>query len=312
MAFNNILAGVLQAVAVMALAPLFSGLARVMRAKIANRKGPGILQDYRDIAKLLSRPEVVSDSASLALRAMPLVFFAVCGVLCLGVPLFTSSEPVRMFGDILTDVYLLALARFMFSLAGLDSGVSYAGMGSIRELVVSALIEPAMMLSVLALALLAGTTDIAGMGSYVAAGGWPAPVAVVVAGIGFALSGYMELGKVPFDAAEAEQEIQEGPLAELSGGSLAMAKLAMGMKQMLVASLFVAIFLPFGQPALGAGVIGILIGALIWFAKVLVIFLICGVVESSLSRVRFKLLGHQTWLVVGIAAVAFVLVILGI
>lgn len=304
--------GLVQAVVVIALAPLFSGLARVLRAKVANRRGPSIFQDYRDIAKLLARPEVMSRDASFALRAMPLVFFAVGGVLCMGVPMFTSAEPVRMFGDILTDVYLLALARFMFSLAGLDSGVSYAGMGSIRELVVSALIEPAMMLAVFALALMAGSTDIAAMGGYVSAGGFNAPVAVVIAGIGFALSCYMELGKVPFDAAEAEQEIQEGPLAELSGGSLAMAKLAMSMKQILVVSLFVAIFLPFGQPAVDAGIVGVLIGALIWFVKVLVIFVVCGIIESSLSRVRFKRIGHQTWFVVGIAAVAFVLVILGI
>ena len=76
-----------------------------------------------------------------------------------------------------------------------------------------------------------------------------APVAVILAGIAFAIACYMELGKLPFDQAEAEQELQEGPLAELSGPSLAMAKLAMSMKQVLVVAWFCAIFVPWGEPA---------------------------------------------------------------
>ena len=53
---NNIVLAVLQGVVVMAVAPFFSGLGRVIRAKMHNRRGPSIMQDYRDLAKLFARP----------------------------------------------------------------------------------------------------------------------------------------------------------------------------------------------------------------------------------------------------------------
>ena len=137
-----------------------------------------------------------------------------------------------------------------------------------------------------------------------------APVAVILAGIAFAIACYMELGKLPFDQAEAEQELQEGPLAELSGPSLAMAKLAMFMKQVLVVAWFCAIFVPWGEPAtVGAAAV---LGAVIFLVKCLIDFVVCGVIENSCSRSRFKVLGNQTWAVVGIAVLAFVFVVVGV
>ena len=104
-------------------------------------------------------------------------------------------------------------------------------------------------MALFAAALVCGSTDIATMGQHIMTGAVDAPVAVILAGIAFAIACYMELGKLPFDQAEAEQELQEGPLAELSGPSLAMAKLAMSMKQVLVVAWFCAIFVPWGEPA---------------------------------------------------------------
>ena len=112
----------------------------------------------------------------------------------------------------------------------------------------SVLIEPSMLLALFAAALVCGSTDIATMGQHIMTGAIDAPVAVILAGIAFAIACYMELGKLPFDQAEAEQELQEGPLAELSGPSLAMAKLAMSMKQVLVVAWFCAIFVPWASP----------------------------------------------------------------
>ena len=112
------------------------------------------------------------------------------------------------------------------------------------------------------------------------------------------------------DQAEAEQELQEGPLAELSGPSLAMMKLAMGMKQVVVFAWFTSIFIPWGEPA----TIGVtaLVGAVVFLVKCLVDFVVCGVLENSVSRSRFKVLGNQTWAVVGIAVLAFVFVVVGV
>ena len=257
---------------------------RVIRAKMHNRRGPSIMQDYRDLAKLFARPESQSEDASFALRIMPPLFFAVAFMLAMGLPLFTAQSPIPVFGDAITIMYSLALARFFFALCGVDSSNAYAGIGGVRELLMSVLIEPSMLLALFAAALVCGSTDIATMGQHIMTGAIDAPVAVILAGIAFAIACYMELGKLPFDQAEAEQELQEGPLAELSGPSLAMAKLAMSMKQVLVVAWFCAIFVPWGEPA-AVGIAAVL-GAVIFLVKCLIDFVVCGVIENSCSRSR--------------------------
>lgn len=307
---NNIVLGILQAVVIAAVAPFFSGLSRVITAKMHNRRGPSIFQDYRDIAKLMARPESQSEDASFALRIMPAIFFAVSFMLAMGLPIFTLESPMPVFGDAITVMYSLALARFFFALCGVDSSNAYAGVGGIRELLMSVLIEPSMLLALFATALVCGSTDIATMGQHIVTGAIDAPVAVILAGIAFCLACYMELGKLPFDQAEAEQELQEGPLAELSGPSLAIAKLAMSMKQVIVVAWFCAIFIPWGEPATMGAMAAV--GALIFLVKCLVDFVLVGVISNSVSRSRFKNLGNQTWAVVGIAVLAFVFVVVGV
>ena len=147
---NNIVLAVLQGVVVMAVAPFFSGLGRVIRAKMHNRRGPSIMQDYRDLAKLFARPESQSEDASFALRIMPPLFFAVAFMLAMGLPLFTAQSPIPVFGDAITIMYSLALARFFFALCGVDSSNAYAGIGGVRELLMSVLIEPSMLLALFA------------------------------------------------------------------------------------------------------------------------------------------------------------------
>ena len=312
----NVLIGILQAVAVIVVAPFFSGLARVVRAKITSRKGPDVWQDYRDLAKLLHRQEVRSTKSSFVLRIMPALFFAVMVVLAMGIPMITQASPIPLLGDIITIIYLMALPRFFFSLAALDTSSAYGGVGGIRELIVGVLVEPTMLLSLFATALACGSTNVGVMGAAVASGTAAAPVAIVLAAVAFGLACYVELGKVPFDMAEAEQELQEGPLAEYSGPSLALLKLAMGMKQVLVVAWFVSIFLPFGAMGVPAtvlgGIGGFILGVVVFCLKMLVLFLIINVVESSVVRVRYKLVGSQTWAIFGVSVLSFVFVIVGV
>ena len=148
---NNIVLAVLQGVVVMAVAPFFSGLGRVIRAKMHNRRGPSIMQDYRDLAKLFARPESQCEDASFALRIMPPLFFAV--MLAMGLPLFTAQSPIPVFGDAITIMYSLALARFFFALCGVDSSNAYAGIGGVRELLMSVLIEPSMLIALFTVAI---------------------------------------------------------------------------------------------------------------------------------------------------------------
>jgi hydrogenase-4 component C len=302
---------VIQAIVVMALAPLVSGMARVIRAKMHTRKGPSIFQDYYDIAKLFKRQDVHPKDSSFIHRITPAVYLGVMLLLAMGIPMFTAWSPVPLLGDIILIIYLMALARFFFALASMDTSDAYAGVGGLRELMVGILVEPTMILALFVTAICIGSTNVGIMGQAISLGAVSAPIAVVIAGVAFAFACYVELGKLPYDAAEAEQEIQEGLLQEYSGPSLAMMHIAMPMKQVIVASWFAGIFLPFGS-AMTMSVGGIVLGIVFYLLKMLVIFLVCSVIENLVSRVRFKLLGRQTWAMFGISVFALVFCLMGL
>ena len=261
----EIIIALVQALLLVLLAPLVSGSARWLRAKMHTRKGPSILQDYYDIAKLFRRQDVHPKDSSFVHKLMPPLFMGVLLVLAMGIPMITMASPIAWLGDIILVLYLLALPRFFFSLSAIDSSDAYAGIGGVRELIIGVL--------------------------------------------AFFAACYIELGKLPYDLAEAEQELQEGPLSEYSGPSLAMGKMALSMKQIIVASWFIAIFVPWGAateltiPALACGLAA-------WLVKMLVFFFICGVFENIVSRVRYKLVGRQTWAVVALALFGFVFCVL--
>jgi hydrogenase-4 component C len=300
-----------QAVMVVLLAPLVAGLGRVMRAKIQSRTGPGLLQDYRDLAKLFKRQDIHSQSSGYLFRYMPIIFLSSVLVIAMGLPMLTQASPIPGLGDMITIVYLLALSRFVLVLAALDSSSSFSGAGGIRELIVSSLIECAMLLSLLVVALIAGSTDIGIIGARIAAGDPNSIIAVFLAGIAFAFTIYVELGKLPFDLAEAEQELQEGPLTEYSGPSFAILRLAVSSKQIVVISWFIALFLPFGS-ALSLTPLALLIALPVYLLKLLLVFLAVSLVENTVTRVRFRLLSKQCWVVMGIASLSLIFYIIGL
>lgn len=308
---NEIILAVLQSLVLLALAPLFSGVSRVLRAKMHTRRGPSVFQDYYDIFKLFRREDVRTRDSGFPFRIMPVLYLATVLLLAMGMPLVTGFCPIPALGDFIVIVYLLALPRFFFALSSIDSSGSYPGVGGIRELLASALIEPSMIIALFTVAIATGASNVGAMGDAVSTLSFTSPVALVVAAFAFAIACYMELGKLPFDVAEAEQELQEGPLAEYSGPSLGMLKLAMSFKQILVLSMLVAIFLPFGS-AFDLTPASLALGSVAYLVKVSVLFTVCALIENTVARVRFKLLSRQTWMAVGCSVLSFAFLIMGI
>lgn len=309
--FSHFILGLFQALLLLAAAPLVSGLSRMVRAKLHTRHGPGLLQDYRDIAKLLTRQDLTPPNSGFAFRAMPAVMLTTVLVIAMGIPMLTRFTPVAPIGDLITVIYLFALARFFFSLSGIDSGSSFSGIGGSRELTMGVLVEPVMMLSLFVAALLAGSTNLGAIGSAIADGHVRSATATVIAALSFAYAIYIELGKLPYDMAEAEQELQEGPLTEYSGPSLALIKWAMALKQTVVVAWFVGVFLPFGS-APEMTFFGLLFGLVAFAIKLVLIFAAVGVVENSVARVRFRLTPQHSWVGVGAASLAFVFYLVGL
>ncbi|MDM5115111.1 respiratory chain complex I subunit 1 family protein [Aeromonas salmonicida] len=299
-----------QAIAMLALAPLATGFNRVLRAKMHSRQGPGPLQDYRDIGKLLRRQEVTPEPAGILFNLMPALLIAALLLVGMALPTLTHESPFPIAGDLITDIYLFAIFRF-FSLAGLDSGSMFAGIGARRELTLGILVEPILVLACFIMAMMVGSSDLGNISSYVANQPLAAPIATLLAGGACAFAVFVEMGKLPFDCAEAEQELQEGPLTEYSGAGLALLKLSMGLKQLVVVQLFLVIFLPFGKAA-NWSLPALAVAALILLCKLLVAFGLAGIIENSMARTQFVRTHKLTRYGLGLALLALLAYLVGV
>lgn len=295
----------IQALLLLALAPLFAGFSRVLRARMHNRRGPGLLQEYRDIAKLLQRQSVAPAASGLAFRAMPYLLTGVLLAVATALPMVTVASPLGVAGDLITVIYLFAIVRFVFAIAGLDTGSTFTGIGASREAMLGVLVEPILLLGLWMAALVAGSTSLGAIAARVLH--WPlsSSLTLLLAALACAFATYIEMGKLPFDMAEAEQELQEGPLSEYSGAALGVLKLGISLKQLVVLQLFLGLFLPFGlaqQLTLPA----LLLAALLWLAKLLLAVLLVALVENSVARLRFLKTSRTTWAGFGLAFLALV------
>ena len=294
-----------QALALFALAPLFSGVTRAARARLHNRRGPGVLQEYRDLLKLLSRQSVAPAASGWVFRVMPFVLTGVMLVIASALPVVSVASPLPPLGDVITLIYLFAVARFFFVIAGLDTGSPFTGIGASREAMLGALVEPILLLGLWVVACMAGTTHISQIAMTVYH--WPLarslPLTLALCACAFAT--FIEMGKLPFDLAEAEQELQEGPLTDYSGAGFAALKWGISLKQIVVLQMFIGVFVPWGQMTQFSAP-GLLLGLAVALAKLLLGVLIVALFENSMARLRFNAVSRITWAGFGLAFLAFV------
>jgi len=227
-------------VVIAALAPLMEGLIRKLRARIHSRQGPPIIQPYLDLAKLLIK-EDLRVSPSALLRMGPPVFLA--STLLAGglIPLWGGGEQ-DYGGDVLVFAYLLALATGSVIITGLASRSPFSVVGASRETVMMVGTEPTLVLSLLVVAVNAGSLRFGDLAGFQLRPG--TELSVLIATLAYALALQALVARIPFDIAEAETELMGGPFTELSGPSLAMCKLALYAKPMVFSLLFVQVFLP--------------------------------------------------------------------
>lgn len=273
----NIFLSVIQALGLVLCAPLVAGIIKITKAKLQNRRGPVIFQVYFDLLKLLAKDSVISPTVSWIFRLTPYIYFAGAMAASSLVPMFSFSG--TGFGDVFTLIYLLALGRFFLVLASLDAGSSFGGMGGAREMFIAVLVEPALLLSMLTIALKAQTTSLGFMAS--SAANSPFSLAYVFAAIAFFIVLIAETGRIPVDNPDTHLEltmIHEGMVLEYSGRNLALIFLASAVKQMIMIVLFVVLFLPwnvFGDFAF-IGMVG----------KVALVAVAIAVAETSTNKMR--------------------------
>ncbi len=278
-------------------APLLNGVIKSSKAGWQNRRGPGVLQPWFDIWKYLGRESVVSEHASWIFRGAPYVYFGAHLVAAGLVPTLMVDSPLAGLGDVLVLVGLLALARFALALAALDTASNFGGMGTSRELAFAAMVEPALLISLFALALPAGSTA---LGALVGDGG--VGVARVLALGALFIVAVAETGRIPVDNPDTHLELtmaHEGMLLEYSGRPLGLLLWGTHIKQVVILSLLAALFFPWGI-AREAAAASLAVGLAAYLLKLGSLGLVLALVETTNVKLRIfrvpELLGAATLL----------------
>jgi formate hydrogenlyase subunit 4 len=279
---------ILQALFIVAIAPLMTGIIRKLKALLQSRRGPGIFQPYYDLLKLFRKESVVSRNTSWVFRVTPCVCMASALVAALLVPVFITRS-LGFVGDLIVFIYLLAMARFFMALAALDAGSAFGGMGSSREMAISSLAEPTMLLSIFAMALLTGTTSLGDISARLALSG-PGLVgpSLLLAAAAFFIIMLAENARLPIDNPSTHLEltmIHEAMLLEYSGKQLALMELSSMVKLTLFFAVLSSVFMPWGI-ATEAAPSAIALGLVVFLAKALVLAGAIALIESSMAKMR--------------------------
>jgi len=278
-----------QPLAALALAPALVGFIRWLKARLQGRRGAPVWQPYFEIRKLFGKEAVVSHTASWLFRATPFVVFGTSVLVASLVPLVIVPAGPLVVGDLFAAVYLLLLGTFFLALAGLDTGSPFGGMGASREMTVVALTEPTVALSIVALALNAGSTNF----SQIVARTIAEPAAALGPGHLLAFAALFvvtlaETGRLPVDNPSTHLEltmIHEAMVLEYSGPYLALIEWAAALKLLVFLALAANLFMPWGI-AFSLSPVALLIGVVSVIVKLGILAIAIAALETRVAKLR--------------------------
>jgi len=278
-----------QMLLVLLLAPLLTGFVRKVKARMLRRRGPPLIQPYRDLIRLMRKEVVLAENASWLFRVIPYLIFAATWVAAALVPTFRTGLLFSWSADLIAIIALLGSARFFLALAGLDVGTSFGGIGSSREVMIASLAEPAMLMIVFTLALVAGSTQLSTMASFMLSPEVGLRVSLGLALIAMIMVAIAENARIPVDNPATHLEltmVHEAMVLEYSGRHLALIEFTASLKLLLYVSLIACLFMPWGlaTPAGGAAALGI--GALTYFAKLAFGGFLLALFETAIAKMR--------------------------
>lgn len=273
MSAAGIVGAAVQVALVAAGAPLLVGVMRQVRARMEGRAGAGVGQPWRDLRKLLRKEPIAPRGTGLLFRAAPLVLASTALVVSAVIPIVTTESPLDGAADLFAVIALLALGTVFLALAGLDTATAFGGMGASREMVVLALVEPTILLSVFAVSARVGSTN---LGEIVTTT-LDDPQLVVspvslLAAVALAIVTIAETGRIPVDNPSTHLEltmIHEAMVLEYSGPDLALIEWASAMRLTVLLGLFANLFAPWGIA--GTSLLMLPVAVVAFSAKVVVL-----------------------------------------
>jgi len=303
---NPWIMALVQVLLLVALAPLLSGWVKTVKCLLQNRRPPPPWQPYRDLMRLFTKEVVLADDASILFRAAPYMVFGATVLAASILPFVAVDLPTARVADAIALVAFLALGRFFLALAGLDVGTAFGGMGASREMTLSALAEPAVLMIIFTLAMSADSTNLSRIVGHVLDTGAVVRPSFVFAFMALVLVALTETGRIPVDNPATHLEltmIHEAMILEYSGRLLALMEWGAQIKLTCYAVLIANLFLPWGI-ATTLTPMAVLGGTLAIIAKLALLGTLLAVTETLMTKMRL-------FLVPQFLTVAFVLAFLG-
>jgi formate hydrogenlyase subunit 4 len=274
---------------VLALAPLLTGFVRKVKARLTRRQGPPLIQPYRDLWRLMRKEVVLAESSSWLFRAAPYLIFAATWVAAALVPTFATGLMFSWSADLIVIIALLGSARFFLALAGMDVGTSFGGIGSSREVMIASLAEPAMLMIVFSVALLAGSTQLSTIAGYMLSSNVGLRVTLALSLVAMIMVAIAENARIPVDNPATHLEltmVHEAMVLEYSGRHLAVIELASQLQLLLYVSLIACIFIPWGLAPVGAGAEAHALGLAAYVGKLAVAGVLLALFETAIAKMR--------------------------
>jgi len=277
------------AAVVVALAPLVTGIVRKTKARLLLRRGPSIFQPYRDLLRLSRKESVLAHNASWLFAGAPYFTFALTWVAAALIPTFASALPLAGSADLIAIAGLLAGARFAVALAGMDIGTSFGGIGSSREMMIASVAEPAMLMLIFSIALVAGSTQLPAIAAFVQSPQVGLRISLGLAFVGLVMVAIAENGRIPIDNPATHLEltmVHEAMVLEYSGRHLALIELSSWLKLTLYVSMLACLFAPWGIESAGAAAPTLVVGVVAYLGKLAAGGFLLGLFETSIAKMR--------------------------
>ncbi|MCS6932781.1 MAG: NADH-quinone oxidoreductase subunit H [Acetobacteraceae bacterium] len=282
----GILAQLLHAALVVAAAPLLLGLARWLKARMLGRAGPPPWQPVLTLLKLVRKRPVLAEGSSAVTRAAPSVAVVALFAAAMLVPSFARGMALAPLSDLVLIGALLALARAAQVLAGMDAGTAFGGLGAAREASFAALAEPAFLVSVLVIAMLAGGTNLEAASAALQEGSAGLRVSLGLVLVALVVVALAENARLPVDNPATHLEltmVHAATILEASGRYLALWEAAAALRLLVWMSLLLALFAPFGA---AGSVPAWPVAAALWAGKLAVLALALSAFENAIARMR--------------------------
>lgn len=278
-----------QTILLLLCAPLLTGWVKWVKCKLQSRRGASPWQPYRDLLRLFRKEVVLSESASPIFRVAPYIVFSVTALAGSIVPMFAVGLPTAAIADVIVLVGFFALGRFFLALAGMDIGTAFGGMGSSREMTISSLAEPAMLMGIFTIAMTVHSTNLASMIQYLLEQPVQLYPSFVFSAMGMLLVAVAETGRIPIDNPATHLEltmVHEAMVLEYTGRHLALMEWGAMLKLMIYSILLGNLFLPWGI-ADNFSTLPLFIGFASISLKLILLGIALAVMETGLAKMRF-------------------------